>query len=60
MSVAIHSIKAGLPRVSMVRIPVVAFVNNSHPSAYSSSAWAENAKKVADKLENNAKNLTSE
>ncbi|KAI1321742.1 hypothetical protein EDD11_000018 [Mortierella claussenii] len=60
MSVAIRSFsKAGLPRVSMARIPIVAFVNNSHPSAYSSSAWAESAKKAADKLEQSAKNLAN-
>ncbi|KAG0305036.1 hypothetical protein BGZ98_004664 [Dissophora globulifera] len=59
MSVAIRSIAKGLPRVSMARIPVVAFVN-SHPSAYSSSAWSESAKTTADKLEQSAKNLTNE
>ncbi|KAF8933025.1 hypothetical protein BGZ58_006634 [Dissophora ornata] len=58
MSVAIRSIAKGLPRVSMARIPVVAFVNNSHPSAYSSSAWSDSAKNAADKLEQSAKNMT--
>ncbi|KAG0203618.1 hypothetical protein BGX28_004141 [Mortierella sp. GBA30] len=59
MSVAVRSISKGLPRISMARIPMVAFTN-SHPSAYSSSAWAENAKKTADKLEQAAKNLSGE
>ncbi|GJJ75695.1 hypothetical protein EMPS_08053 [Entomortierella parvispora] len=58
MSTLIRSVASkGLPRVSMARIPVVAFANSSHPSAYSSSAWAENAKKSADKLEQNAREL---
>ncbi|CAO3563530.1 unnamed protein product [Mortierella alpina] len=59
MSVAIRSIAKGLPRVSMARIPMVAFTN-SHPSAYSSSAWADNVKMTADKLEQSAKNLSPE
>ncbi|KAF9351730.1 hypothetical protein BGX34_000387, partial [Mortierella sp. NVP85] len=60
MHVAIRSVAAGLPRVSMARIPVVVFVNNSRPSAYSSSAWSESAKNTADKLERAAKNLGNE
>ncbi|KAF9355750.1 hypothetical protein BGX26_006189 [Mortierella sp. AD094] len=56
MRVAITPIVKGLPRVSMARIPVVVFAN-SHPSAYSSSAWAESAKKKADNLDQAAKNL---
>lgn len=59
MHVAIRSVAAGLPRVPLARIPVVAFVN-SHPSAYSSSAWSESAKKAADKLEMSAKNMGNE
>jgi len=59
MSTLIRSVVSkGLPRVSMARIPVVAFANNSHPSAYSSSAWAENAKQSADKLEQNAREVS--
>ncbi|KAF9181618.1 hypothetical protein BGZ51_005285 [Haplosporangium sp. Z 767] len=60
MSTAIRTISKGLPRVSMARIPVVAFANSSHPSAYSSSSWAESAKQTADKLEHSAKNMASE
>ncbi|KAG0363176.1 hypothetical protein BGZ54_008296, partial [Gamsiella multidivaricata] len=60
MSVAIRSLSKGLPRVSMARIPVVAFVNNTHPSAYSSSSWSESANKAADKLEQSARNLSNE
>ncbi|KAF9204932.1 hypothetical protein BGZ49_004671 [Haplosporangium sp. Z 27] len=59
MRIAITPIVKTLPRVSMARIPVVAFVN-SHPSAYSSSAWSESAKKTADNLEQAAKNLEAE
>ncbi|KAF9112532.1 hypothetical protein BGX27_003211 [Mortierella sp. AM989] len=59
MRVAISPIAKALPRVSMARIPVVAFAS-SHPSAYSSSAWAESAKKSADGLEQAAKNLEAE
>ncbi|KAG9069123.1 hypothetical protein KI688_010018 [Linnemannia hyalina] len=60
MTAIIRTINLGLPRVSMARIPVVAFGNSSHPSAYSSSSWAESAKNAADKLENSAKNLAHE
>ncbi|KAG0220834.1 hypothetical protein B0O80DRAFT_425593 [Mortierella sp. GBAus27b] len=60
MHVAIRTVAAGLPRVPLARIPIVAFVNHSHPSAYSSSAWSESAKKTADKLEMSAKNLSNE
>ncbi|KAF9924391.1 hypothetical protein BGZ65_008365 [Modicella reniformis] len=60
MHVAIRSVAAGLPRVPLARIPIVAFVNHSHPSAYSSRAWSESAKKTADKLEQAAKNLNNE
>ncbi|KAF9996771.1 hypothetical protein BGZ80_009747 [Entomortierella chlamydospora] len=56
MRVAITPIVKTLPRVSMARIPVVAFAN-SHPSAYSSSTWAESAKTKADNLEQAAKNI---
>ncbi|KAG0056578.1 hypothetical protein BGZ83_004360 [Gryganskiella cystojenkinii] len=57
MSTVIRSVVSrGLPRVSMARIPVVAFVN-SHPSAYSSSAWSESAKKSAEQLEQSARDL---
>ncbi|KAF8984208.1 hypothetical protein BGZ46_008618 [Entomortierella lignicola] len=59
MRIAITPIVKTLPRVSMARIPVVAFAN-SHPSAYSSSAWSESAKKTADNLEQAAKNLEAE
>ncbi|KAG0250797.1 hypothetical protein BG011_008077 [Mortierella polycephala] len=60
MSAAIRTIPKGLPRVSMARIPVVAFASSSYPSAYSSSAWAESAKQAADKLEHSAKDMASE
>jgi hypothetical protein len=60
MTTIIRTINKGLPRVSMARIPVVAFANTTHPSAYSSSSWAESAKNAADKLENSAKNLAHE
>jgi hypothetical protein len=60
MTAIIRTINMGLPRVSMARIPMVAFANNSHPSAYSSSSWSESAKNAADKLENSAKNLANE
>ncbi|KAF9926144.1 hypothetical protein FBU30_004220 [Linnemannia zychae] len=60
MTAIIRSINLGLPRVSMARIPVVAFANSSHPSAYSSSSWAESAKNAAEKLENSAQNLVHE
>lgn len=60
MTAIIRTINLGLPRVSMARIPMVAFANSSHPSAYSSSSWAESAKNAADKLENSAKNLAQE
>lgn len=60
MTAIIRTINLGLPRVSMARIPMVAFANSSHPSAYSSSSWAESAKNAADKLENSAKNLANE
>ncbi|KAF9303843.1 hypothetical protein BGZ74_002944 [Mortierella antarctica] len=49
-----------LPRVSMARIPIVAFANTSHPSAYSSSSWAESAKNAADKLEKSAKSMAKD
>lgn len=49
-----------LPRVSMARIPIVAFANTSHPSAYSSSSWAESAKNAADNLEKSAKSMAKD
>ncbi|KAF9100818.1 hypothetical protein BGX29_006243 [Mortierella sp. GBA35] len=58
MTAIIRTINLGLPRVSMARIPVVALANSSHPSAYSSSSWAESAKNAADKLETSAKNMS--
>ncbi|KAF9311320.1 hypothetical protein BG003_007540, partial [Podila horticola] len=48
-----------LPRVSMARIPVVAFANSTH-SAYSSSSWAESAKNTADKLEQSSKSMAKD
>ncbi|KAF9438316.1 hypothetical protein BGZ76_008704 [Entomortierella beljakovae] len=59
MRVAINPIVKTLPRIPLSRVPVVAFAS-SHPSAYSSSAWAESAKKAADNLEQSAKNMETE
>ncbi|KAF9419431.1 hypothetical protein BGZ94_009425 [Podila epigama] len=58
MSNLMRSVPKTLPRISMARIPIVAFANTSHPSAYSSSSWAESAKNAADKLEQSAKSMT--
>lgn len=60
MSNLMRVVPKTLPRVSMARIPVVAFANSSHPSAYSSSSWAESAKNAADKLEQSAKSMAKD
>ncbi|KAI1313846.1 hypothetical protein EDD11_002479 [Mortierella claussenii] len=79
MASSIRATAMGLPRVSMARIPLVAFANShivpvsfansAHPSAYSSmspthanqkeASWANNAKKMADKLEHSAQKMAS-
>ncbi|KAG0336133.1 hypothetical protein BG004_008179 [Podila humilis] len=60
MSNLMRAVPKTLPRVSMARIPIVAFANSSHPSAYSSSSWVESAKNAADQLEKSAQSLARE
>ncbi|KAF9183071.1 hypothetical protein BGZ51_004257 [Haplosporangium sp. Z 767] len=72
MASSIRAVTKALPRVSMARIPIVAFANNhansAHPSAYSSlsprtapkdskAAWAASAKDAAHRLEHSAQEL---
>ncbi|KAG0254204.1 hypothetical protein BG011_005892 [Mortierella polycephala] len=74
MASSIRAVTKGLPRVSMARIPIVAFAsshaNSVHPNAYSSmsprtaskdseTAWAASAKDAAHRLEHSAQKLAT-